>query len=99
MDAIVLHDLTKAHIERFVGQPSHALLLVGHAGIGKQTVAEHIMTRLLQSDLETYPYIQTIVPEKDKTSIGIEAVRDLQQFLKLKLPTNPAWRFIVIPDS
>jgi len=99
MDAIVLHDLTRAHIGRFVAQPSHALLLVGHAGIGKQTIADYIMSQLLQTDPAQYPYIRTIVPEKDKSSIGIEAVRDLQQFLKLKLPTNAAWRFVIIPDA
>jgi hypothetical protein len=99
VDDIVLHELTKAHVERFVAQPSHALLIAGHAGIGKQYLAEHMMASLLGKNATDYPYLRTITPEKDKSSIGIEAVRDLQQFLKLKLPTNAAWRLIAIPDA
>lgn len=99
MSAIILHQLTAAHIERYILQPAHALLLVGHSGIGKQYLAEHIASRLLARDLESYPYIKTVIPEKDKSSIGIEAIRDLQQFLKLKLPSSAAWRIIMIPSA
>lgn len=96
---LVLHDLTKAHIARFVATPSHALLLVGHAGVGKQYLSEHLVAQLLNQDVTSYPYIRTVLPEKDKAGISIEAVRDLQQFLKLKLPSNAPWRFIIIPDA
>lgn len=99
MNTIVLHELTAAHVERYIAQPAHAVLLVGHAGIGKQYLAESIASRLLGTDVQNYPYIRTVIPEKDKSSIGIEAVRDLQQFLKLKLPTNAAWRIILIPSA
>lgn len=101
MNRIVLHDLTAAHASRFIAQPSHALLLVGAGGIGKRHVAEHIARNLtgIEGDIAGYAYLHVVEPEKDKTAIGIERVRDLQQFVKLKLPTDQPWRIILIAEA
>lgn len=101
MSGIVLHKLTAAHLDRFIAQPAHALLLTGAEGIGKQYIAEHIVQRLIESsgNIHDYPYLRTIVPEKDKSSIGIEAVRDLQQFVKLKLPADQPWRIVIVAEA
>ena len=99
MSEIVLHELTAAHIQRFVAQPAHALIVVGPSGIGKQYLCEYIAQQLIDAPLDSYAYLRFVEPEKDKTSIGIEAVRDLQQFLKLKLPNNAPWRIIIVPQA
>jgi len=99
MSHIVLHDLTSAHAERFVAQPTHALLIIGPTGIGKQFLATYLAEQLIDASLDTYAYIKFVEPEKDKSSIGIEAVRGLQQFLKLKLPSNAPWRIVAIPQA
>jgi len=99
MATIVLHDLTSAHVRHYIQQPAHALLIVGPTGIGKQFLAQHLAKELIKGDVGTYAYIKFIEPEKDKSSIGIEAIRELQHFLKLKLPTNAPWRIIVIPQA
>lgn len=99
MSEIILHELTAAHVKRFVGQPAHALLVAGPAGVGKRHLSEHLAKRLTGSNLDSYAYIRFVEPEKDKASIGIEAVRELQQFLKLKLPNNAPWRIIIIPSA
>lgn len=107
MSAPVLHPQTSRHLVRFVANPSHALLLTGPTGIGKQYVAETTACQILglsPEALHEYPYFSSIVPPKDKSSIGIEAIRELQLFVKLKLPTNhsggqTAWRVIMISDA
>ncbi len=108
MSEIILHEQTGQHLARFVSQPSHALLLVGPSGVGKQCVAEDVARQLLGLEsteaLYAYPYFTSVIPAKDKSSIGIEAVRDLQQFVKLKLPvtstmSEQAWRIILITDA
>jgi DNA polymerase-3 subunit delta' len=49
--------------------------------------------------VRSYVYFKPIEPEKDKSTIGIEAVRELQQFVKLKLPADRPWRIITICDA
>jgi hypothetical protein len=108
MSDILLHEQTASHLTRFVGQPSHALMLVGASGGGKRYAAEHIAQQLLNlqtpEDLYGYPYFKSVLPEKDKSTIGIEAVRELLQFVKLKLPssldnTTGIRRIVLITDA
>jgi hypothetical protein len=103
MSQPVLHQLTGRQLRHVISRPPHALLLIGPAGCGKRFLAEHTARQLLDlpadSELSSYAYFKTITPEKDKSTIGIEAVRDLQQFVKLKLPTDKPWRIITICDA
>lgn len=103
MSEYVLHPATRQHIERFMRLPTHALMITGPAGSGKDTVARIIACQLTgRPDVESlagYAYIKTISPEKDKSSIGIETVRELQHFAKLKLPgqgRQSNWRIVHI---
>lgn len=104
MEELLLHPQAKAHLERLVRNTPHAIVLSGPQGSGKQTLASHVSAVLLRLDsqeaLKGYPYFKTILPEKGKTSIGIEAVRELQHFTKLKLPGKQSVsRVIYIPDA
>jgi replication-associated recombination protein RarA len=103
MSDIILHQLTAAQVSSVTGRPPHALLLVGPAGCGKQYLSEYIAQQLLGLDtvhaVRSYVYFKPIEPEKDKSTIGIEAVRELQQFVKLKLPADRPWRIITICDA
>lgn len=103
---LVLHATTSQHIGRYLGQPAHALIITGPAGSGKDAVAQHIARGLTGhangEDMASYAYYKVVTPEKDKSSIGIEAVRDLQHFAKLKVPGaagQTTWRIVHITQA
>jgi DNA polymerase-3 subunit delta' len=101
MPDIALHNSTKQQLELFIEHPTHAVALGGPAGSGKTTLAYWLVAKLLKSSvekLETYPYLQVISPEG--TSISIEAIRQLNNFLKLKtLGKESLRRFIIIEHA
>ena len=102
MSNLLLHDVTKQSIERYLAKPTHALLLAAPEGSGKETLALALAAKLLKSQadkLREHQLVKVILPEKDKASISIEAVRELQHFTKLKLPGNDAKRVIIIPNA
>ncbi len=104
MDNLALHPQTRAQLQRFLLQPSHALLLCGVEGTGKRHIALSMMRSMLSMssdiDLMSYPYLRIVVPEKDKLSIGIETIRELQHFTSLMLPGAAGTRRIIfIPEA
>lgn len=94
MDELVIHDQTRSQLEHYLRQPAHALLLIGPDGSGKQAIVEALAKQLLTSRNEVH--FKTVEPEKDKQSIGIETIRELQQFVKLKLSSDVDQRIIHI---
>lgn len=101
MSDLVLHAATKTQLENFSG---HALLLAGPEGIGKTAVAEELAQQILElssnDQLQKYPHMRLIVPENG--SISIDAVRDLRQFIKLKIvgaPSEKPRRIIVLEQA
>ncbi|MEK7059603.1 MAG: AAA family ATPase [Patescibacteria group bacterium] len=101
MKDLVLHPLTRQQLEGFVTIPSHAMLLVGRVGSGKQTVASRLAELVLElptGSLDEYPYKLIINPDEGKT-IGIEAVRQLEHFLSLRVPSKGHNRVVIIEDS
>lgn len=101
IDTLVLHDATRAQLDRFIAAPSHAVLLAGADGIGKTAIAEALVCALLQIDgsrLPSHPHYTVV--RADGASISIEAIRNLQKFLQLKtIGTQPLRRAVVIEHA
>jgi len=75
---------TQLPVLNFIFSPSSALIISGEQSSAVY-VAKHIVSAVLQiEDLDNYPYILMIEPEKQ--SIGIDQVRQIQAFLTLKVP-------------
>lgn len=103
MTQLVLHPQTSKQLQVYASSPSHALLIVGPSGSGKLSIAIDLAEKALELEtgqFESYPYKSHIQPEEGKTSISIEAVRQLEQFLALKVPTQKATnRVVIIEDA
>jgi len=98
MSNIVIHPVTSKHITAFTDKPSHALLLLGPKGSGKFALAKKIAEAILGIPTITdYPYSLHMVPEG--TSIGIEAIRRIEQFLTLKVPGKELYRRVIIIEQ
>jgi DNA polymerase III gamma/tau subunit len=98
MSNIVLHPQTSKQLQAFTDKPSHALLLIGPMGSGKLSVAKIIAETTLDIPTVTdHPYSLHIVP--DGTSIGIEAIRRIEQFLSLKVPGKRLYRRAIIIEQ
>jgi replication-associated recombination protein RarA len=99
MAELVLHPATARQLESFVSSPGHAVVLIGPTGSGKRSLAYKTASHILGSDFENYAY-KLIISSQNGTSIGIEAVRELEQFLSLKVPGQRAInRIIIIEDA
>ncbi|HVX56108.1 MAG TPA: AAA family ATPase [Candidatus Saccharimonadales bacterium] len=102
---VLLHSLTQQQLEAFATAPAHALLLLGPRGSGKGTLAVQVAETVLQlsaGQLANHPYALLIAPETDGKAIGIEAVRQLEQFLALKVPgqqTGDYNRAVIIENA
>ena len=97
---LILHDATRAQLERFVASPSHAILITGADGIGKGAVASALATKILQLEegrLESHPHYVLVSPEG--ASISIEAIRRLQRFMQLKTGGSNLFRRVIIIES
>lgn len=103
MRDLVIHSHTKKLLDGYVSNPAHALLLVGPIGSGKTSLAKSILQHLLEIDdrgFDSYAYGLFIEPDEDTKSIKIEAIRGLEKFLALKVPsTAKKNRAIIIEDA
>lgn len=101
MTELLLNPHTESQIKSFLTSPSHALILAGPTGIGKKSVSKLIASNLLsdfdQSSKDAY---MKIISSEDRKQISIDAVRDLEHFLSLKVPShNIVNRVVIIEDS
>lgn len=98
---LLINKYTAAEIKNYLNNPGHAVLLNGPEGSGKPTLALYVCRKLLGLDkrqLTNYPYLMHIKPVEG--SIGIETIRELQQFLRLKTTSNqPTDRIVVVEDA
>jgi hypothetical protein len=95
---LVLHPRTAVTLAEYLKQPALPLLITGPVGVGKATVAAYVTVRLVPAPNQ---YLHVIRPE-DSKSIPIEAVRNLQHVLTLKVPgsrENAVRRVAVIEDA
>lgn len=102
LELLALHPKTRAHAEAFLSQPSHALLICGPQGSGKRSLAIAMAEQALRlgdGQLADHPYAAHITPIEGK-AISIEAVRDLEHFLSLRVPSKQKIsRAIIIEDA
>jgi hypothetical protein len=100
MSELVLHPHTRLSIDDFIAHPTHAVLLVGAAGIGKSSLAYEAAAKILSIEpekLTSYPYTTFIRPEKER-SISIDALRQLERFMSLRVPGG-AQRIAIVEDA
>jgi hypothetical protein len=98
MSHLILHPLTDTQAQAFTKKPSHALLLIGPTGSGKFSLAKTIAETVLSIESITdYPYSLHIMPEQ--SSIGIEAIRQIEQFLSRKVPGSEPYKRVVIIEQ
>jgi DNA polymerase-3 subunit delta' len=98
---IVLHPSAVRQLDELVKAPTHAVLLAGPSGGGKTFVAASLAATLLgcpPSALENHAYYRIVAP--NGTSIGIEQIRELGGFFRLKVPGKSAVeRVAVLQDA
>ncbi len=102
MNNLVLHVVTRKQLNDFIGAPSHAVMIVGPSGSGKSTLAEQLVETVLSlpvGSFGNYPYKMLITSEGGQ-AIGIEAIRQLEHFLSLKVPSSAAYdRSVLIENA
>jgi len=95
---LVLHPLTQAYVQRVVAAKQHAVLLVAQDGTGKGALAQYIAGEILGAKA-AHPYIRQLQPD-EKNTISVEAIRSLQQFVRLKtIGDEPMRRAIIIEHA
>lgn len=97
---VIMHPQTKEEVESFVLQPGHALGIRGEDGSDKAKVAKRVASLLLKiptEKLADYPYILTL--DVKQSNAGIDEVRGLNRFLKLKIPGSETVKRIVIINN
>lgn len=98
MSDIILNPQTNKGMQAFISKPSHALILIGPRGSGKFSVAKIIAENVLNiPTIASYPYNLHIVPED--SLVSIEAVRQIEQFLSLKVPGQQTYRRVIIIEQ
>ncbi|HSW75359.1 MAG TPA: AAA family ATPase [Candidatus Saccharimonadales bacterium] len=98
---LVLHPLTQAYVQRIILAKPHAVLLVARNGTGKGALAQYIAGGILgaQAAQPYTPYIRQLQPD-EKNTISVEAIRGLQQFVRLKtIGDEPIRRAIIIEHA
>ncbi|HSX44718.1 MAG TPA: AAA family ATPase [Candidatus Saccharimonadales bacterium] len=100
MVELLLHSQTKVDIDNYLVGQGHALLISGPIGAGKLYVAQHVASQLLNKNVESlmnYPFYKHITTAAN--NIGINEVRQIHTFLKLKTTGQATVRRIIIVEN
>lgn len=101
MTDAVFHPLTFASLERLSRQPPHGILLEAPKGHGKSFTALYLAGQLLNvsyDKVRQHPYFKIIDPVEG--AITIEQVRELKQFVRLRVPgATGIARIVTIIDA
>jgi replication-associated recombination protein RarA len=88
---LLLHPEVETALAAFADTPSHALIVVGPRGSGKDSLVHRLSATLLAvevDDLDKKSTFRTLQPIDDK-SLGIETVGELIHFMSLRSPQQP----------
>lgn len=96
---LLLHPSTAHQLHSIAEAKPQAILISGGVGMGKQTIAETLITEVLgKKAVVNDPYILRI--SADDGAIGIENIRGIREFLRRKTAgTASIRRFVVILDA
>ncbi len=92
--SIVLHPAEQKRFDDYAKNPSHAILLVAPTGSGKEAVLRELTTNILGPHPSGRLF--EVVPEPDKTHIGIESIRSIKTSIKL---ASSEQRVVLIPNA
>lgn len=103
MNQLVLHAQTQQLLAQYGAHPPHALLLLGSDGVGKGTLARKLVEQLLElapGEADQSPSCTILLPDEKTNSLPIDAIRKLQQFVKLRtVGTKQIRRAIIIEHA
>lgn len=103
IDKLLVHPSTLNKLKNFLNAPKNGLILTAPDGSGKHTLALNLIADLLGLEdaqkLNNYPFFKLINPSAD--NISIDEVRQIQQFVKLKIPKQGSEikRVILVVDA
>lgn len=98
MSQLLLHDTTKYQLDSLISAKPHALLISGSPGAGKKTIANKIVKDVLGVNAPYGQFLLEVSP--DSSSIGIEQIRAIKDFLNRKTTgKSETRRIILINDS
>ena len=94
MKSLVLHPQSQERYAYFVADTPQSIVVVAPAGSGKETLLYTLAAEIAGE--HAAGRIITIEPEPDKTTIGIDQIRDLKALFRLKSAES---RIVVIPHA
>lgn len=97
MDELLIHPRTKISVEALLKNNTHAILLVGPKNSGKSSLSNYLSSQILKIQIDNIldsPHYHLIKAEN--ASIGIDQVRELQSYLKLRASVQKQFRVVAI---
>ena len=95
MNNILISKLSRTKVDEFLKKPNRPVILQGLQWLNKDKIALEIAARALEvEDISKYPYLLHI--GRTNRNIKVEEIRELNNFLRLKVPSKKSINRIVI---